>query len=82
VSDLTLQIGQVDHVAVDDRDLTNAGTAEEERDRRAEAAGADDQGMCGEQAALSLDADVVEKQMSRIPQKVVVGHRRTVGAEK
>ena len=77
VGDLALQVGEVDAVAVDDRDPADAGGAEVQRHRRAEPAGADDQRMRREQALLALDADVVEQQVARVAQQVVVVHRRS-----
>jgi hypothetical protein len=45
VRDLALQVGEVDRVVVDQRDAADAGRAQVQRHRRAQAAGADDQGV-------------------------------------
>ena len=75
MGDLALQVGEVDAVVVDDRDAADAGRAEVQRHRRAEAAGADHQRVRGEQPPLALDADVVEQEVARVAQQVVVVHR-------
>src|SRR5664280_448609 len=77
VRDLPLQVGEVDAVAVDERDAADAGAAKIERDRRAEPAGADDEHTGREQPALAVDADVVEQDVARVAQQGVVVHRRS-----
>ena len=72
VRDLALQVGQVDRVVIDQRDAPDAGRAEVERHRRAEPAGADDQRMPVEQPLLALDADLVEQDVPRIAQQLVI----------
>jgi hypothetical protein len=74
VGDLPLQIGEVDPIAVDERDPADPGRAEEEGHRRAEPARADHQGVCRGEPRLALDADVVEQEVARVAQQVVVGH--------
>ena len=64
VRDLALQVGGIDMVVVDQRDAPDTGAAEVQRHRRAEAAGADDQRMRGEQLSLTLDADLVEQDVA------------------
>ena len=76
VRDLALQVGEVDRVVVDQRDAADAGRAEVQRHRRAQPAGADDQRMRGQQALLALDADLVEQDVARVAQQLVVGHGR------
>ena len=80
VRNLPLQIGQLDGVVVDDRDPADAGRAEVQRHRRPEAAGADDQRMRRQQPALALDADLVEQDVPRITQQLVVVHVRSIAA--
>ena len=54
VDDLALQVGDVDHVVVDDAERADAGGGEVERGRRAEAAGAEQQHLGVEQLLLAL----------------------------
>ena len=58
--DLALQVREVDCVVVYQGDFSDAGRSEIERRWRTQAAGADDQGVRGEDAALSLNAEGVE----------------------
>ena len=74
VRDLALQVGERHGVVVHQRDVADAGRGEVQRHGRAQAAGADDQGPRAEQALLALDADLVEQQVARIAEQVVVGH--------
>ena len=64
VDHLALQVGQVDHVVVDDPERADARCREVERGRRAQAAGAEQQHLGVEQLLLALDADLVEQQMA------------------
>src|SRR5476649_1732357 len=75
VGDLALQIGQVDRVVVDQRDVADAGRRQVQRGRRTEAAGADDQRMPGQQFLLPFDADFVEQDVARVAQQLVIVHR-------
>ncbi len=56
VGDLALQVGQVHVVVIDQRDAAHAGTGQIQRHGRAQAAGADDQRMGGQQPFLAFDA--------------------------
>ena len=80
MGDLALQVGEVDLVVVDQGDPADAGRAEVERHRRAEAAGADHQRVGGSEALLAFDADVVEQDVARIAQQLVVGHGAAVAS--
>jgi hypothetical protein len=45
VCDLALQVGQIHRVVIDDRESADAGRAQVQRHRRAEASGTDHQGV-------------------------------------
>jgi hypothetical protein len=53
VQDLALQVGEIDGVVIDQRDLADAGRCQVECCRRTEAAGTDDQGMGIQDACLT-----------------------------
>ena len=59
---------------VDHRDAAHTGRAQVERHRRAQAAGADDEGMRVQQALLAFDADLVEHQVAGVAQQLLVVH--------
>ena len=66
VEDLALQVGEVDAVGVADRERAHARRGEELRDRRAEAAHADDQRVRGGEAGLRLLAELVQQQVAAV----------------
>ena len=66
VDDLTLQVGQRHRVVVDDAQSADAGRGEIQQDRRAEAAGADDQHPRGLEPGLARAADLAQHDMARI----------------
>ena len=72
VHDLPLQIGQIDPVGIGDPEGSDPGGREIEQQRRAEAAGADDEDARGEQPDLPLLADLVEDQMAGIALKLLL----------
>ena len=74
VEDLALQVGQVDIVVIDDREVPHAGGSQVGHRGRAKTARADDQHAAGEQALLAFDPDLVEQNMARIAQQLVVIH--------
>jgi hypothetical protein len=74
VCDLALQVGDVDRVVVDDRQVPDAGRAQVQRHRRAQATGSDHQRVRSEQPLLAFDAELVEQDVARIAQQLVVGH--------
>jgi hypothetical protein len=76
VRDLSLQVGQVDAVVVDDRQRADARGREVQRHRRAEPAGADHQRMRIEQPLLAGDVELVEQDVAGVAQQLVVVHRR------
>ena len=66
VRDLALQVGQIDHIVVDQPDRADAGGGEVEQHRRAEAARPDDQHARGEQLRLAGAADLRQQDMARV----------------
>ena len=66
VDDLPLQVGEADHVVVDDADRADPGGGEIERHRRAEPAGADDQHARRLEALLAGAADLGEHDVARV----------------
>ena len=75
VQDLPLQVGQIDPIAVGQRQPSDAGAGQIEGRRRAQPASADHQCMGGADARLALDADLFEQDVARVAQQVVVSHR-------
>ena len=74
VEDLSLQVGQIDGVVIDQRDPADAGRGEIERSRRAEAAGTDDQRVAVEDALLAFDAECVKEDVPAVAEQLLVGH--------
>ena len=66
VDDLALQVGDVDHVVVDDAERADARRGEVERGRRAEPAGAEQQHLGVEQLLLALGADLGQQQVAAV----------------
>ena len=75
VRDLALQVGEIDRIVVDDGDRPDTGRAEVQRDRGPQPAGADHERVRSEQLALAFDPDLVEQDMARVAQQLVVVHR-------
>jgi hypothetical protein len=73
VGDLALQVGEVYLVVIHQRDAPDAGAAQVQRHGGAQPARADHQRMGAQQTLLAFDADVVEQDVPRIPQQLVVG---------
>jgi hypothetical protein len=73
MGDLPLQVRQIDRVAVDQRDAADAGAAQVQRRRRTQAAGADDERVRRAQTLLALDTDLVEQDVARLAQQLLVG---------
>jgi len=69
VQDLTLQIAEFDHIIINQRDLPDPGRRKIQCRRRPQAARADDQYPCSQQALLPLDTQFVEQDVARIPQE-------------
>ena len=79
VDDLALQVGEVDDVEVDDAERADTGGGQVQRQRRAEAAGADAQHARGLQLLLALHADLGHDQVARVAQDLVVGEGNGFG---
>jgi hypothetical protein len=81
--DLALQVGEVHRIRIDEREAADARAGEEQGDGRAEPAGTDHERARGAQALLAFDAYLVEEDVARVAQQVVVGHGASVaGNEK
>ena len=80
VHHLALQVREVDGVVVDERQASDAGGGQVQRGRRAEAAGADHEHAGAQDAVLAFDADLVEQDMARVAQQLLVVHRLTSSA--
>ena len=72
--DLPLEIGQVNGIVIDDGDAADTRAGEIERDRAAEATGADDQRACVQQATLTINRYGIQQQVSGIPKELLIVH--------
>ena len=72
--DLALQIGQIDAVAIADRQRADARGGKVQRRRRTQPAGADHQYMRIEQALLAFDADFRQQDVPAVAQQLFVVH--------
>jgi hypothetical protein len=72
IQDLALQVGEVDLVAVGQRELADAGGGEVEGGGAAEAAGADDQRVGGSQLLLPLDPDFGKEDVTAVAEELLV----------
>src|SRR5215467_1608528 len=72
VHDLSLQVSEIDPIGIGDPDRAHPSRSEIEQQRRAEAAGADNEYPRREQADLPLLADLVEDQVPRISLKLLL----------
>ncbi len=73
VDDLALQVGFVDDVEVDQADGADAGGGEIERERRAEAAGADAEDLRGLELLLAFHADLGQDEVAGVAGDLLVG---------
>ena len=80
VHDLALQIAQVDPVVVHQGEPPQAGGRQVERDRRTQAADADDQCMAVAQALLPLEAEFGQHDLAAVTEQGVVVHVRILNA--
>jgi hypothetical protein len=71
VDDLTLQIGLVHNVEIDDADGADAGRGQVEQSRRAEPAGTDDQDPCVLEPLLPVNAQVGNYQVTAVPRDFI-----------
>ena len=76
MQDLSLQIGQIDAVAVDQGDASDSGGGQVQRGRRSQSTGADQQRMTGEQSLLPFDTDLWQQNVARVAQQLVIVHVR------
>jgi hypothetical protein len=67
VKDLSMKVGCVDAVEIDETDRADAGRGEIEGDRRSEAAGADDQNCGVPEFLLSFRTDLRKDDLPRVP---------------
>ena len=73
VDDLALQVAGVDNVEVDQAEGADAGGGEIERERRAQAAGADAEDFRGLQLLLALHAHFGQDEVARVARDLFVG---------
>jgi hypothetical protein len=76
VGNLALQVGHVHGIVVHQGDAADAGRAQVQRGRRAQAACADDEHMRCQDALLAFDADLVQQDVARVAQQLIVVHSR------
>ena len=76
VQDLALQVGQVDRVAIGQRDMADSRGSQVQGGRRAESAGADDQHLGIDDPVLSFDAYGVKQDVAAVAQQLFVVHFR------
>ena len=68
---LALQVGEIDHVEIHQADAADAGRREIQAERRAQAAGADQQHFGGLQLQLAFHADFGHDQVPAVAQDLV-----------
>src|SRR5690606_16343404 len=80
VQDLALQVAEFDGVVVGQGDIAHAGGGQVQRGGRPQAARADDQDLAGQEFFLALDTQLVEQDMPRIAQQLLVVHLALAGS--
>ena len=75
VQDLALEIGEIDGIGIDQRDLADTRRRQIHRGRRPEPARTDDDRVRIEKALLRFDADFIDEDMAGIAEKLIVVHR-------
>src|SRR5205823_2942157 len=70
---LTVQIGQFDHIIVDDRQRANARSGKGRDDRATDPARADDRDICRLELALSHSPDLQQDDVPRVAFEFLVG---------
>jgi len=75
VQDLALEIGEIDGIGIDQRDLADTRRSQIHRSRRPEPTRTDDDGVCIEKALLRFNADFVDEDVPGIAEKLIVVHR-------
>ena len=78
MGDLALQVGELDPVVVDHAERADARGGEVEQERRAEAAGADQQDLGLEQARLADAADLRQHDVPGVAQHLLLGEGRRI----
>ena len=73
VDHLALQVGEIDHVEIDEADATDAGGRQVQAEGSAEAAGADQQHLRLFQLLLAFDADFRNDQVAAVAQDFIFG---------
>src|SRR5262249_5982937 len=71
VEDLALEVALVDAIEVDEAQTAHAGRGQVERERRAEATGADDQRGRSLETPLPIDSHLGEHEMAVVAQQLV-----------
>ena len=79
MDDLPLQVGQVDGVVVADGKGADAAGGEVESGRAAQSAGADHQGVAGQQFFLAGDVDVRQQDVAGITDQLFIVHDGRAG---
>jgi len=75
VQDLPLEIGEINGIGIDQRDLANTRGSQIHGSRRSEPTGANDDGVCIEKALLRFNADFIDEDVAGIAEKLIVVHR-------
>jgi len=75
MDDLPLQIGQVHHIEIADRQLADPTRRQIKRCRRTQAAGTDDERMAVDQLVLAFVTDLREKNVPAVTQELIVVHK-------
>ncbi len=75
VDHLALEVGEIDDVEIDQADFADAGGGQIEPERRAQAAGADQQHLRGLELLLAFDADLGDDEVARVAEDLVLRER-------
>ena len=80
VEELPLQVGDIDHVEVDDADGADAGRSEVQSGWRAESASADDKHACRFEAPLAGEPDAWKRKVAAIAEQFLRSEGGKFGA--
>ena len=80
MGDLTLQVGEVNHVVIHDGDVAHTGRGQIERCWRPEPASSDDERVRGKPALLNFLTHFIEQYVPRIPQELIICHPAIVAS--
>jgi hypothetical protein len=72
VEDLALQVGEIDLIAIGERELSDTACSQVERRRATQAARADYKRACGKQPLLPLDPDFREEDVAAVAEELLV----------